>query len=148
MKIIYMFLLQDNLPSLDGSLLNNISESDCESSDSELSSEAPPLPPPRMESLRQQDEDDYDDEESLVSESDSDENESTPPPLPPPRDLDLSKSNEYDTSLIMIKIILNIMNLIFIYFIIVVWRQPIPKTSALRTKLKERQKKPKLWQTN
>ncbi|CAI6361558.1 unnamed protein product [Macrosiphum euphorbiae] len=85
---------EDNLPSLDGSLLNNISESDCESSDSELSSEAPPLPPPRMESLRQQDEDDYDDEESLVSESDSDENESTPPPLPPPRDLDLSKPND------------------------------------------------------
>ncbi|CAH1736925.1 unnamed protein product [Aphis gossypii] len=85
---------EDNLPSLDGSLLNNISGSDCESSDSELSSEAPPLPPPRMESLRQQDENDYDDEESLVSESDSDENGLNPPPLPPPRDLDLSKSND------------------------------------------------------
>lgn len=78
------------MPSLDGALLN-ASESDYDSSDSEFSSEAPPLPPPRMESLRQHDED----VESLVSESDSDENELTPPPLPPPRDVDLSKSKEY-----------------------------------------------------
>lgn len=92
-------LLQDDLPSLDGAFLNNVSESDCESSGSELSSEAPPLPPPRMESLRPQDEDNYEDEESLVSESDSDENESTPPPLPPPRELDLTKPNEYVISI-------------------------------------------------
>ncbi|VVC28620.1 Hypothetical protein CINCED_3A019710 [Cinara cedri] len=86
---------EDDLPSLDGALLNNEGESDYESSDSEVSSEAPPLPPPRMESLRQHNEDNEEDEESLVSESDSDENESTPPPLPPPRDLDLSKSKEH-----------------------------------------------------
>lgn len=111
-----MHLFQDNLPSLDGSLLNNISGSDCESSDSELSSEAPPLPPPRMESLRQQDENDYDDEESLVSESDSDENGLNPPPLPPPRDLDLSKSNEYAISLVIFKIIFYVLNLILHLF--------------------------------
>jgi len=52
-----------------------------------------------MESLRPQDEDNYEDEESLVSESDSDENESTPPPLPPPRELDLTKPNEYVISI-------------------------------------------------
>jgi len=52
-----------------------------------------------MESLRQQNEDDYEDEESLVSESDSDENESIPPPLPPKRDIDLSNSNQYVQSL-------------------------------------------------
>lgn len=88
--------LQDDLPSLDGSLLNNASGSDdCESSDSEISCEAPPLPPPRMESLpKPLDDDDDEEEEILVSESDSDENESTPPPLPPPRDLDLSKPHE------------------------------------------------------
>jgi len=85
---------EDNLPNLDYAF-NHTSGSDCESSDSEFSNEAPPLPPPRMESLRQQDEDNYEDEESLVSESDSDENESTPPPLPPKRDLDLFNSNEH-----------------------------------------------------
>lgn len=82
------------MPSLDYAFIHT-SGSDYESSDSELSNEAPPLPPPRMESLRQQDEDDYEDKESLVSESDSDENESIPPPLPPKRDLDLSNSYEY-----------------------------------------------------
>lgn len=64
-------------------MINNVSGSDCESNDSESSSEAPPLPPPRIESLPQ---DENEDEESLVSESDSDDNESTPPPLPPPRE--------------------------------------------------------------
>lgn len=81
------------MPSLDGSLLPNGSGSDYESSGSELSNEAPPLPPPRIESLGSQD-DDYEDEESSVSESDSDDSES-PPPLPPPRDLNLTRTNEY-----------------------------------------------------
>lgn len=79
-----MCLFKDGLPGI-------LSVSDYESSDSELSSEAPPLPPPRIESLVPQD--DYEDEESSVSESDSDDNES-PPPLPPPRDLNLTKTNE------------------------------------------------------
>jgi len=87
-----MCLFKDDLPGIDGALLHNGSGSDYESSDSEFSSEEPPLPPTRIESLGPQD--DYEDEESSVSESDSDDNES-PPPLPPPRDLNLTKTNEY-----------------------------------------------------
>ncbi|XP_050525174.1 tyrosine-protein phosphatase non-receptor type 2 isoform X2 [Daktulosphaira vitifoliae] len=85
---------EDELPSLDGVLLANDNGSGNESSDSELSNEAPPLPPPRTESLNKAHENDSDDEESLVSESESDDTESTPPPLPPPRELDLSKNNK------------------------------------------------------
>lgn len=89
-------------------MINNASGSDYESSDSELSSEAPPLPPPRTGPLNPSNEGDSEDEESLVSESDSDENESSPPPLPPPRDFDLRSSDEY--------VIFFNFHLIYIYF--------------------------------
>lgn len=144
-------MFQDNLPSLDGAILN-ASESDCESSDSEISSDAPPLPPPRMESLRQQNEDDNenkdgdeDENESLVSESDSDENESTPPPLPPPRDLDLSKAKEYAISIFFKFQTSNYI----IYLLLGIWIHHIVKKNIkIKANLKKKQKKQKLWQTN